>query len=91
MLQFVLILLAIRRHIILSYKWKCVFFEYPVTKIPLTYSYMHALQVPSPSTRPVPSLAQEIQLNGKQTQTLLPCCRHLPFLKNIGQLGIWRR
>lgn len=89
MLQFVLILLAIRGQIILSYKWKCVFFEYPVRKIPLTYSFMHALQVNK--IRPVPSLVQEIKLNGKQKQTLLPCFRHLPFLKKTGQLGIWRR
>lgn len=45
---------------------------------------MHALQVNK--IRPVPSLVQEIQLNGKQTQTLLPCFRHLPFLKKIGNL-----
>lgn len=62
---------------------------YPVRKIPLTYSFMHALQVNK--VRPAPSLVQEMKLNGKQKQTLLPCFRHLPFLKKIGQLWIWRR
>lgn len=89
MLQFVLILLAISGHIILSDKWKWVFFEYPVGKMPLTYSFMHARQVSK--IRPVPSLVQEIQLNGKQKQTRLPFFRRLPFLKKIGQRGPWRR